>query len=109
MKPDKQATAAMDPALCRAARILARVDIAALADESGMDVGAIERFEEGMITLSETDAMRLRRALEGLGVIFIPDNGDGGVGVRLRFSAADSRSISRWEAEGGSAAEDDIP
>ena len=109
MKPDRQAAAAMDPALCKAARILARIDTATLADTSGMVAGMIERFEEGIVSLPEKDAMRLRRALETLGVVFIPDDGDGGAGVRLRFSAADSRSISRWEAEGGSAGDDDIP
>lgn len=109
MKPDKQAPAAMDPALCTAARNLARIDIATLADTSGLPADMIKRFEEGIEPLSETGAKHIRRGLETLGILFIPDDSDGGAGVRLRFSAADSRNIARWETEGGAAGDDDIP
>jgi transcriptional regulator with XRE-family HTH domain len=73
----------------RAARALLRIEQADLAERSGVSVATIKRFEamDGPIQ-ARTDTLELlRAALDGLGVIFIPKNGDD-VGVRLRKSAA---------------------
>jgi transcriptional regulator with XRE-family HTH domain len=73
----------------RAARALLRIEQADLVERSGVSVATIKRFEamDGPIK-ARTDTLELlRAALEALGVIFIPKNGDD-VGVRLRKPAA---------------------
>jgi hypothetical protein len=45
--------------------------------------------------------------LQEAGAVFIPENG-GGVGVRLKYSRRDVRGLNKWEAEGGTVAEDDV-
>jgi hypothetical protein len=110
VKGNTKSPTAVGPALLLAARSLARIDIPTLA-EAAADVSAeqIERFEAGLAPLSQAELDRLQLVLESLGIVFIPESDEGGPGVRLRFSAADSRNIARWEAEGGAAADDDIP
>jgi len=93
---------------CRAARILAGVDMALLADTSGVATDAIASFEDDG-TPPTVGVEALRHALERLGIEFILEDDTGGAGVRLKFDSAQNRRISAWEAEGGAAAEDDIP
>jgi hypothetical protein len=40
--------------------------------------------------------------------VFIGENG-GGIGVRLKFTAAEARQIARLEGEGGPVANDRVP
>ena len=94
---------------CHAARILARVDRALLADTSGVASDAIAAFEADGTTPTETEVEALQHALERLGIEFIPEDDTGGIGIRLKFDSGESRGISTWEAEGGAAAEDNIP
>jgi transcriptional regulator with XRE-family HTH domain len=73
----------------RAARALLRIEQADLAKRSGVSVATIKRFEamDGPIKARTETVELLRDALDALGVIFIPKNGDD-VGVRLRKPAA---------------------
>jgi transcriptional regulator with XRE-family HTH domain len=75
----------------RAARALLRIEQADLAQRSGVSVATIKRFEamDGPIKARTETLELLRAALDALGVIFIPKNGDD-VGVRLRKPAAAS-------------------
>ena len=96
------------PALCHAARILARINRTALARESGIAEDKIEAFENGTAELGETMAETLKTALEALGVIFLPEEKDGGVGIRLKFTESETRRIMSWEGEGGRVDQDDV-
>jgi transcriptional regulator with XRE-family HTH domain len=73
----------------RAARALLRIEQADLAERSGVSVATIKRFEamDGPIKARTETVELLRSALDALGVILIPKNGDD-VGVRLRKPAA---------------------
>jgi transcriptional regulator with XRE-family HTH domain len=69
----------------RAARALLRIEQLDLATRSGVSLATIKRFEsmDGPIKARTKTVELLRAALDALGVIFIPKNGDD-VGVRLR-------------------------
>jgi transcriptional regulator with XRE-family HTH domain len=69
----------------RAARALLRIEQADLAERSGVSLATIKRFEamDGPIKARTETVALLWAALDALGVIFIPRNGDD-VGVRLR-------------------------
>lgn len=105
---DIATTMMISPQQCRAARILTHVDRPLLAATSGVSPEAILSFERTGRNLSNADMLAVRRALEGLGAEFIPEDAVGGAGVRLRFDADQSRRISDWEAEGGAAGDDDV-
>ncbi len=51
----------------------------------------------------------LRQALENFGVLFVPEDGNVGAGVRLKFTRTDARQIGRLEGEGGLVKDDDVP
>ena len=55
-----------------------------LAARAGVTANTVSRYENGADALGET-LLRIRRALEAGGVIFIDENG-GGPGVRLKVS-----------------------
>lgn len=69
----------------RAARALLRMSAQELATRSKLGIATIRRAEaqEGTPTLTASNLDALRRALEGAGIEFIPENG-GGAGLRLR-------------------------
>jgi transcriptional regulator with XRE-family HTH domain len=69
----------------RAARALLRWTAQDLADNSALGVTTIRRAElaEGLTSLTVSNDLAIRRALETAGVEFIDENG-GGAGVRLR-------------------------
>ena len=92
---------------CRAARALIEWSVDELALASKVGTKIITDFELRYHVPSDSDKRRIRGALEGGGVIFIPENG-GGAGVRLKFSRREVRAINRWEGEGGTVGEDDI-
>jgi len=70
----------------RAARALLGIGQAELAKMAGVGVGTIKRMEspEAEITGSIGTLVRITRACENAGVVFIDDNGVHGPGVRLR-------------------------
>lgn len=53
-----------------------------LADRAGVNFNTVSRIERGGGSLTDT-LEKLRRTLEGAGVVFIEENG-GGPGVRLK-------------------------
>jgi len=69
----------------RAARALLRWEQKTLANASNVSLPSIKRLEgkPGPLGAHQPTEDALRRALEGAGVEFIPENG-GGAGVRLR-------------------------
>lgn len=93
---------------CRAARALVEVSRGRLSSRSGVDESVIEEFERRLEKPGPEAIAALQEALEELGAIFIEENG-GGIGVRLKFSAADARQIARLEGEGGIVASDRVP
>jgi transcriptional regulator with XRE-family HTH domain len=76
----------------RAARALIRWEQKDLALASGVSLPTIKRLETkpGLLTAHGPTLEALRRALEGAGIQFIPENG-GGPGVRLRHPLGETR------------------
>ena len=74
----------------RAARALVRWSVDDLAESSRVAVATISHAEaqDGPVSLTAADARALRRALEGSGVEFIAENGDG---AGVRFSKRSGR------------------
>ena len=75
--------ACMNAAQCRAARGLVNWSQDQLAKVSTVSVTTVRNFERGAISPTANNLAALRRALEGAGVIFVDENGQG-AGVRLR-------------------------
>ena len=74
----------ISPSQCRAARGLLKWTQPKLAEESGIGLSTINRYENETRPLRESAVMRIKSTLEAAGVEFIPPNGSGGAGVRLR-------------------------
>jgi transcriptional regulator with XRE-family HTH domain len=55
-----------------------------LAEKAGVAMNTVNRYENGADALGE-NLLKIRRALEAGGVVFIDENG-GGVGVRIKKS-----------------------
>lgn len=92
----------------KAARILVQWPRYHVARRAGLDDAALGEFEAGRADPGEKTKVRLRQALEDGGAVFIPEDGSGGVGVRLKFNSRDVRAINRLENEGGPVADDDV-
>ncbi|MGC2785608.1 MAG: helix-turn-helix domain-containing protein [Roseiarcus sp.] len=74
-----------EAAQVRAARALIGWSQAKLAETAGVPVSTITEFETGLPDHLPNEAIdKLRAALEAAGIVFIPKNGGGGIGVRLR-------------------------
>ena len=73
----------LEPSQCRMARAALTWTALQLAEQAGVGVTTIIRFEKGQTAPNRTTLAALQRALETAGVDFIPENG-GGAGVRLR-------------------------
>ncbi|WP_332691291.1 XRE family transcriptional regulator [Devosia sp.] len=81
----------------------------ALAEAAVMPASQIEQFEAEILN-PDTDCQRaIRIALEAAGVLFLPEQGGEGIGVRLKFPRLTVKRIQTWEGEGGTTGEDDIP
>ena len=93
---------------CRAARALVEVTRGKLSQRSGVDEMVIQNFERILDKPDAETIEALQSALEELGAVFIAENG-GGIGVRLKFTAAEARQIARLEGEGGIVANDRVP
>lgn len=93
---------------CRAARALLDASRETLSRAAGIDVRVISQFEQKVHEPDDKTKRRLLEALEHGGVDFIPESGEGGVGVRLRLTLKDLRALRRWEGEGGVTDDDDV-
>lgn len=94
--------------LARAARALVELPRDRVARLACLDETALAAFETGTGDLGEDIKWRLRHSLEENGATFLFDDGDGGVGVRLKFNARDVRALNRLEGEGGRTGNDDV-
>ena len=75
----------VEAAQIRAARALIGWSQAKLAETAGVPASTINEFETGSPDpIANEAADKIRAALEAGGVVFIPKNGGGGIGVRLR-------------------------
>ncbi len=93
----------------RAGRGLVGWTVADLAEASGFSAAEIERFEAEAEHLPVDCQRAIRSALEANGVLFLPELGGEGIGVRLKFPRQTVKRIQTWEDEGGTPGEDDIP
>lgn len=93
---------------CRAGRALAEISREVLARLSRVDAAVIENFERKLARPDDEAIAAIARALEEAGIVFLPENG-GGVGVRLKFTASETRRLAVLEGEGGIAGLDDVP
>ncbi len=73
----------MTPAQCRAARALLDMTQTELAEAASLGLSTVVDFENERREVSPTAVEKIRRALEGTGIDFLPENG-GGEGLRLR-------------------------
>ena len=74
----------ISPSQCRAARGLLKWTQPKLAEESGIGLSTINRYENETRPLREAAVLRIKSTLESAGVEFISENGSGGAGVRLK-------------------------
>jgi len=93
---------------CRAARALTDITRDMLAERSGVDAERIAGFERRLAELDAAGIGKLQAALEEFGALFIAENG-GGIGVRLKFTASETRRLQSLENEGGNSGDDDVP
>lgn len=93
---------------CRAARALVELSRDKVAKLSGIDVDVIARFENQIDVLPTDTIDRLRDTLEQAGAVFIPED-TRGIGVRLKFTASETKRLGILENEGGLARPDDVP
>lgn len=94
--------------LARAARALAQLPRAHVAQLAAMTDRALEDFEAGFADPGEEAKARLRHRLEASGAVFLAEDGEHGAGVCLKFTARDVRQIDRLEGEGGTVGDDDV-
>ena len=75
----------VEAAQVRAARALIGWSQAKLAETAGVPVSIVEQFETGAPHPFPNAALdKMRAALEAAGVVFLPKDDGGGIGVRLR-------------------------
>src|SRR5690606_31929525 len=98
----------INAAQLRAARALLRLSLKRLAKLSEVDEATIRDFEDETLTPPKPVRDALQAALQANGAMFLPDS-TRGVGVRFKFNRRETRAISRWEGEGGSVADDNVP
>lgn len=93
---------------CRAGRALAELSRDILARLSKVEPATIEQFERKLARPDDATVAAIQAGLEQAGIVFIPENG-GGAGVRLKFTASETKRLLVLESEGGIAALDDVP
>lgn len=74
----------MSPNQCRAARGLLKWTQPRLAQESGLGLSTINRYENETRPPRRSAVLRLQATFERAGVRFLFDDSAGGIGVRLR-------------------------
>jgi transcriptional regulator with XRE-family HTH domain len=94
-----------------AARALTGINQGKLAARAKVEPSDLRRLEAkgNLVNDLGENLVKICRALEELGAVFIDEKDGAGAGVRLKFSRSQTRAIDRWENEGGAAAEDDVP
>lgn len=94
-----------------AARALTEISQAKLAERAQVELPALASLEARRNVPNDPSAelSRIRFALEQMGAVFLAERDGVGVGVRLKFGRNQVRAIDRWEDEGGSLGEDDVP
>ena len=92
----------------RAARALVQWPRDHVARLAGLTVAELAVFETADAPMSNEARLRLRQVLEQGGAVFLPEDRDGGLGVRLKFTAKEARAINRMENEGGPPGTDDV-
>jgi len=92
----------------RAGRALIGWSQAELAEAAGLPRRDVEQFEAETLEMEEDCQRAIKAALETHGVLFLPELGGEGVGVRLKFPRQTVKRIQTWEGEGGTPGEDDI-
>ena len=97
--------------LIAAARALIGISQSDLASASGLPISTLAQLEASGSALlrSKADAEAVKRALEDFGAIFIAESDGIGAGVRLKFLRQDVKQIGRFENEGGTVRDDDVP
>ena len=96
----------MDSSASRSRRRGPVILVVALVVIAALVVGGLlwrQRADNG-----EEEAQALVKAFSYYGVVFIPEDDDGGVGVRRKFGQTKVEMIENWEGEGGPVGEDDI-
>lgn len=104
----KRYLAPLTPDLARAARALTQVSVEEVSEAASLEPTRVRAFEGRGIPLAPESNKKLRAALEEFGAAFFAEDEQGGYGVRRKYNSANTRQLTRWEAEGGSAYEDDI-
>jgi DNA-binding XRE family transcriptional regulator len=74
----------LSPAQCRAARPLLDIDQATLARRAVVSRDTVADFEAGIWHPNQNNLAAIRIALELAGVMFLDDDSEGGMGVRLK-------------------------
>lgn len=74
----------ISPSQCRAARGLLKWTQPKLADQSGIGLSTINRYENETRPLRPEAIMQIKSTLEEAGVEFIEPSDSAGAGVRLR-------------------------
>jgi transcriptional regulator with XRE-family HTH domain len=75
----------IEAAQVRAARALIGWSQSKLAETAGVPLSIVERFEAGASDHVANEAIdKMRAALEAAGIVFLPKDDGGGIGVRLR-------------------------
>lgn len=95
-------------AQCRAARALTYISRETLSETTGISEDVIMEFERKMTAPGAEAVARIRHGLETLGAIFVPEDAQGGIGVRLKFTRSEAKRIANLENEGGPAGDDDV-
>lgn len=96
------------PQFSIAARALAKIDQARLANQAGLTAASVADFEAGIQSLDEPALAKLVDALQHFGVEFLPEDNTG-AGLRLKFNRQETGQILDWEGEGGTPGEDKVP
>lgn len=91
-----------------AARVLIEWPKEKVARLSGLASETLTAFERGNVDPGDTARAAVQATLEEGGAVFIAEDGDFGVGVRLKWTHKDARQLNRLENEGGVPADDDI-
>ena len=95
-------------AAARALVGIGQEDFARLAGIATEDLVRLEASGSARLP-AEADVQTMLRAFGEVGVVVIPEDGDMGAGVRLKFTRKDVRQIMRLEGEGGIVGADDAP
>ncbi len=96
--------------LVAAARALVGVSTQDLAEACGLPLETMTCLEAaGSAWVRPEDVEAVKKGLDHFGVVIVEESDGLGAGVRLKFTRADVRQITRLEGEGGIVGSDDAP